>query len=183
MASLSGVADANQVNALIRKVLALEEFIKSKATVDDLPGVRIPYDLVLQADVAANTTKVQDTEQVTDSGPHIATELVGVWRDNTANKYGPVSSHVDLSTTTVNAFDGVYNLTDTGTGQLLSNKDVPTAALFSTDRPAYLSTAWHIKKNSSVKMEVTPIVAPAAAGTIFIVLRGYKILTTAVSAL
>ena len=178
MAFLQGASiDPNQFAALMRKVLALEEFIKSRSTVDDLPGARVPYDLVLQADVGANTTAVTDVEQVTDAGPHICTELIGVWRDNTANKYGPVSSHVDLSTSTVNAFDGLYNLTDTGTGQLLSNKDVPTAALFSQDRPAYLSSAWHIRKNSSVKMQVTPIVAPSAAGTVHIILRGYRVLT------
>ena len=179
MAVLQG--DPNQVAAMWRRIQALEEFIKSRATVDDLPGVRIFYDLVLQADVGANTTKVTDTQQVSDAGPLIVKELIGVWQDNTANKFGPVSSHKDLSTTTVNALDGKWNLTDTGTGQQLSNKDVPTAALFSEDRPAYIEP-WHVRKNSSINMSMTPTVAPAAAGTFFLICRGFRLLTSAVSA-
>lgn len=168
--------DPNQINAMIRRLAALEEIVKSRATADDIPGRRIPYDLVLQVDVGANTTKVTVTETITAAGPHIVTELIGCWRDNTANKFGPVSSHKDLSTTTVNALDAVWALTDTGSGQILSNKEVPSVAFFSEDRPAYLAIPWHIKKNSSVKFELTPIVAPTAAGTIYLVLRGYRIL-------
>jgi hypothetical protein len=182
MAMLQGDPNANQMNALFRRIQVLEEFLKSRSTVDDLPGVRIPYDLVTSASVAANTTKVTDTQQVSDAGPLIVTELIGAWKRTSTGFFGLISSINDLSTTTADPLDGAYNLTDSGSGQMLSNADVPTVALFSNDRPAYLATAWHIKKNSSVRMEMTPAIAPAGAGTFYLILRGYRILTT-VSAL
>lgn len=176
MAMLQG-DQANQVNALLRRLAVLEEFVKSRSTVDDLPGVRIPYDLVLSPAIGANTTKATDTQQISDAGPLIVTQLIGAWKRTSNGLFGAVSSIRDLTTSVPDPLDAAWNLTDTGSGQMLSNVDVPTVALFSLDRPAYLATAWVVKKNSSIRFEITPSIAPAGAGTFYLVCRGYRILT------
>ena len=177
MALLTAEALSNQNAAAQRRLDAIEKYLQSRMTSDAIPGPRIPYDLVLQVAVGANTTRVNVVEQVSDAGPMIVEQLLGYWQNGTSAKFGPFSSHVDLSTSTVDALDATWTLTDTGTGMQLSNKDVPSGAMFSQDRPAYLAHEWQIKKNSSVKFEIQPTVAPANAGTVFCVLRGYRVLT------
>ena len=181
MATVSIEGLMNQLAAMQRRQEQVEQYLKSRMTSDAIPGPRIPYDLVLQVDIGANTTRVQVTEQVSDAGPMIVEQMIGAWKNNTSNKFGPFSSSASLTTHDVDSLDATWALTDTGTGIVLSNKDVPSAAVFSQDRPAYLAHEWLIKKNSSVKWEIQPTVAPANAGTGYMVLRGYRILTGALA--
>lgn len=148
-------------------------------TAEEMPGVKHPYIAVLSMSFPAEATDRQASYPVSATGPFIVSALAAAWAETSQAKWRPLASTIeaDQASPDVNALDFEYEIGLGGSGWRLQNIAKPSALLFcNVDRPHYLPVPLYAEPNESIGVRCTTIVAPAAAGTLYFGLIGYKIL-------
>lgn len=154
-------------------------------------GKPIPTTEGVELDIESAVTQVQGNIVLTADGPFIATRILFGWRPshdswNLTNQWRPTSSVSGRETRAVNvidtleAIDFYWAYAVTGSRRDRQNVPVPSACLETeSDSGAgvyHLACPDAFSKAATITMRITPTVAPAYAGVMYIGFHGYYIL-------
>jgi hypothetical protein len=158
--------------------------------IKNINGRRVPFWAPIEITVAAgSTSKAEAQFTVSQDGPFVMTGI-GVWFRPSEGPYpiwGPGNTaHATTSETGQQHGYGYLldqphciscdiEFTDQGSGRVLQERAITSAAFNSTEGPLPLSLEYLLEPNSVLKVSATPTLGTQNAGIIQVVLFGYKI--------
>ena len=200
-------ADTNSIiramNAQAAKTRNLEKYIDEMRAllqgaqavpkhIEDIPGVRVPWQGVLEIAITANSSsRSEGTLTLSSDGPYIVTGLALYWRRTSGAyqgywthattaglKIAPASQQLGFGglfdQPLVASFDVEIEVTDSGRNW----QNIPfSSALFNPNTGgAYIFPVAHmLGTNAIVKVHVTPTVVQAVSGVVQAIFLGYKV--------
>lgn len=176
---------------LAARMMAVEQSLKEAqkvkrtfgvARVEDSPGRKKPFIFPVQFPLVVGSVQpVPRTVSISQTGPFVCTALAAQWLITANGRFRPISSVVDneQNPPVVNGVNFVYEITTAGSGWRWQQEPIPSSMLYSNyDRPKYLEVPEYIEPNEALFITITPIVAPAATGTLYFDLIGFRIFDT-----
>jgi hypothetical protein len=176
----------SELQALMQAAAAVPKHI------EDIPGVRVPWQGVIEIIVAANSTsRSEGTLTLSSDGPYVVTGLalfwqrtsgayIGIWTHATTAgiKIAGASQQLGLGglfdQPLVASFDVEIEVTDSGRNW--QNMPFSSALFNPATGGAYIFPAAHLLgTNAIVKVHVTPTFAQTVAGKVQAIFLGYKI--------
>lgn len=158
--------------------------------IQNINGRRVPFWAPVEITIAAgSTSKAEAQFTVSQDGPFVITGI-GVWFRATEGPYpiwGPgntaraaiseVSQHHGYGRllNQPHCISCDIEMTDQGSGRVLQERAITSAAFNSSEGPLPLSLEYLLEPNSVLKVSATPTLGTLYAGTIQVVLFGYKI--------
>jgi hypothetical protein len=166
-------------------VNALGNLGQDQPSIEELPGKRRPYRLVLEANVTkGQTEEITMSETVSASGLFVVTDLAATWRSNASaddfGRFRHISSMQDLQTLpSENAIDFRWGVVASGSDlkwQGPGTNPVPSPLLFTNqERPLYLPAPAQLSPNTIVDFTATPLAVPEG-GVLQFILNGYQVI-------
>ncbi len=149
-------------------------------TLEEIPGKREVFFVPINIAVtnAGGTTVVTGTYTHSQSSLFVVEQIGAAWRETSDAVFRPTSSVMNnlVATPVVDAIDFLWGIIEDDKFNWQSNR-LPSPLLFTNqERPLYLPISGQVRPNSTLKVEVEPIIAADNDGTLTIVLGGYLLM-------
>jgi hypothetical protein len=160
--------------------------------IEDIPGVRVPWQGVIDIAISANSTsRFEGTLTLSSDGPYIVTGLALFWRRTSGAyqgywthattaglKIAPASQQLGFGglfdQPLVSSFDVEIEVTDSGRNW--QNMPFSSALFNPAVGGAYIFPVAHLLgTNAIVKVHVTPTVSQTVSGVVQAIFLGYKV--------
>jgi hypothetical protein len=169
----------------------LEEIRRSRERpyyIEDVPGKRVPFFAVITFPVpfvTINDHRAVGIHTLSMDGPFVATDLYGVFLPTSSvNRFKNPSSDEPENEFTANSFsvdvlDFLWELEDAGGGRYQQNLPVPSAILsHGRVNLGELSIGGFYERQGVIRIWITPSQGFDGDGTLYMILKGFKILVS-----